>query len=526
MYDVDKISMLVEQTLRQEALIAKAETLEERIASIDKIISLYSDFVSKAELQASISLLPEDREKLNYLKDCLEDFASLLKEKKKEFVEIQNEFKYTSEKAYDERISYINNLIQFNSISQRIKIIEFNAKKLAKRVEPSSFVVLLSAEGRKKKIYKADVEEYEALALQKKDLNRQLKKQYLTVIRNYDEELTNKDKYVESKKQINVIEDIPVEALGNEKKADEPSFNRYKNINPERWIRTKRNLKDFLMEDLHIKDIIVINKLLQLYNEGLEFNLEFKMTLVSLGYSQDIIDYIVKRFDYGPKPEDVMEDVTIKFYDVSIFDYEPQPEKIEKPKKERGKIIKFVKKKVSEADKKSIKRGLENVAIFLGISILASSVISYKTKSNSKNINTIENNAAVVQLDKPINDSKKNTIVGSEEITGLNLKDENVNIFENDFTVRENAYIYTNMYDAYANNNKMEPYYDYNKPRKIKAVVIKLYDELFYVTNASQYNYYLSQGGEIFAVLGMINDYSEGFYRIEDTTVLRKGTMR
>ena len=327
MYEVDKISALVEQTLRQEQLIATAENLEERMQSIDKTISLYSDFVSKAELQFSETLLSEDREKLDYLKDCLEDFVNLLKEKKKEFVEIQNEFRFTSEKDFDDRLSYIEKLIQFNSISQRIKIIEYNSKKIAKRAESSSFAVLLSAEGRKKKIYKADAEEYEKLALQKKELNRQLKKLYTSILKNYDKELDSKNKYIVPVKKINTIEPI-VEKENDIHDISNISSYYYQNVDADRWIRTKRNLKTFLIEDLHLEDIEMINKLLHLYNEGLEYNLDFKMALFSLGYPQDIIDYIVKRFDRGPKPEGVSDDLTIRFYDASIFERDIRPESL------------------------------------------------------------------------------------------------------------------------------------------------------------------------------------------------------
>ena len=103
MYEVDKINALVKQTLRQEEMIRKAQTLEESMDSIDKTISLYREFVSEAQTKFAEKLLPEDKEKLNYLTDCLEDFVELLNEQKKEFTDIQNEFRFTSEKNFDAR---------------------------------------------------------------------------------------------------------------------------------------------------------------------------------------------------------------------------------------------------------------------------------------------------------------------------------------------------------------------------------------------------------------------------------------
>lgn len=529
MYEVDKINALVEQTLRQEELIRKAQTLEESIQSIEKTISLYSDFVSQAELRLSDSLLNEDKDKLNYLKDCLEDFVNLLNERKKEFVDIQNEFRFTSEKDFDDRISYIKNLIQFNSISQRIKIIEFSSKKLSKRSE-TSFVSLLSAEGRKKKIFKADAEEYEKLVLQKKELNNKLKKQYTSILKKYDKESESKNKYIVPVKTINTIDPII-----KKEKDDDDTLNinsyYYQNIDADRWLRTKRTLKNFLMEDLHISNIATINQLLQYYNQGLKYNLKFKETLFFLGLSQDIIDYIVKRFDRGPKPDNVSDDLAIKFYDARIFDLDIESESLkneaEKPKK-KGKIINFVKKKVSEVNKKTIKRSLENVAIFIGVTIMSTSAISYGAKTIPKIIDKIADKSITIQTDKMIDSSEFVASASLEKEAELieNSKEENINPFTKKFTVNEAAYIYTNMYDACTNTNQIEPYYDGNHQRKVKAIILNLNDHLFYVTNKEQYDNYLNAGAEPVAVLGIIDDYTEGFYRIEDTNILGKGMTR
>lgn len=536
MYEVDKISALVEQTLKQEQLIRKAETLEESIESIDKTICLYYDFVSRAELQFSETMASEDKEKLNNLKDCLEDFVNLLKEKKKEFVEIQNEFRFTSEKDYDDRLSYIENLIQFNSISQRIKIIEYNSKKMAKSAESSSFVVLLSAEGRKKKIYKADAEEYEKLALQKKELNRQLKKQYTSILKNYDKELNSKNNYIVPVKKINTIEPIREKENDINYALNINSYH-YQNIDADRWIRTKRNLKTFLMNNLNINDLETINQLLRLYNEGIKYNLDFKMSLFSLGYSQDVIDYIVKRFDRGPKPEGVSDNLEIALSNASvsnasIFDRDLKPEKltneVNQPEK-KGKLIKFVKKKASEVSRKSLKRSLENVVIFIGITILSTSAISYGAKKIPKIIDKIADKNVVAQIDKPINNlgiEADYDLEQTEESISITKEVENINPFENIFTVSENAFIYTNMYDAYTNVNQIEPYYSSNTPRKVKAIILSLQDKLYYITNQDEYNNYLNSGAKPVAVLSMIDDFTEGFYQIGDTNILGKGTTR
>lgn len=534
MYEIDKINALVEQTLKQEELIGKVETLEESINSINKKINLYSDFVSKAELQLSETLLDEDREKLNYLKNCLEDFVNLLIEKKKELIEIQNEFRFTNEDDFEERLIYIKNLLQFNSISQRIKIIEYNSKKLAKHSESSELNVLLSAEGRKKKIFQADAEDYEKLVIQKKELNRKLKKQYPSIIRNYIKETDSKDQYIIPIKTVNVIEPTKKEENYDEFLNKNNSI--YKNVTPERWLRTKRNFKSFIMEELHISNINVVNNLLRFYDEGLEYNLEFKLLLHSLGQSQDIIDYIVNRFDMGPKPKEVSDNLKIAFYDASIFDRELLEKNTikeqEEPPKKQGKIISFIKKKVSEVDKKTIKKGLENVAIFLGVTILSTSTISYAAKKLPKFIDKLSSKSIVYEtknIEEPrvgeayryetFNNDNSNVV---EEVAKL----EPFDVFKETFTVNENASIFINMYDAYNNTNQINPYHKSDTQRKVKAIVLKTYNQLIYVTTQEEYNYYINSGAEPISVVGMIDDYTEGFYRIEDTTLLAKEKVR
>lgn len=525
MYEVDKINALIEQTQKQKELLLKASNLEESIKSIDETIKLYSTFVSQAELQLSSTLLPEDKEKLDYLKVCLDDFIDLLKDQQKEFNDIKREFKFTNPEDYKERLSYLKNLIKFQDVSQKIKYIEKKSQKKLKK-DSLDFEILLSADGRKKKIDEREAEEYRNLVLQKKDLNRQLKKQYPSVIRKYNQEISKKNQYVEFGEAKNTIEVIKEVNLDLNKTSSGYFSQRLDSNN---WLSMKKNFKTYLEDNLNIKDYRLINKFLTFFDEGLKYNLDFKLTLFSLGYSQDAIDFITDKFDAGLKPIGINDNLSYKFYTPSIFEQdivveEPTENKASKVTR-KGKIINFIKKNTSKENKKIIKKGLENVAIFLGMTIITTSAVSQAVRKIPKIVEQIPSNSIESQVDKT-NESFITYAYDLSNEEKIDEKDNDNNNFAEFFTVNNNSYIYNNMYDAYDNTNKIEPYYDHNISRKVKAIILKLNNELIYVSTQKDYDSYLKLGANPVAVLGIIDDFTEGFYRIEDTSLLRKGMTR
>ncbi|MBQ9834079.1 MAG: hypothetical protein IJO33_02700 [Bacilli bacterium] len=535
MYEVQKVNEILVQTLEQKEQLLRAKTLKERIEATNKTIQLYDEFVSEAELKLSESLSKEDREKLNYLKDCLFCFISTLKEDQKEFLEIKNKLKYSSGEDIAQRFSYGQNLLRFQDICQKLKYIEFNSKKISKKLDSSNFILTTTAEGRKKSIYKKDIEEYNKLVIEKIKLNKLLKKQYKDVIKGYEKELLFREKYVETIETINVIEDIDQNPKKQEKTLPGKEQTEYtipyfhQNVNKDYWVKTKQRFKTFIINELKINYPTAINKFLEYYDEGLKFNIDFKMDLYQKGLSSAEIDYIVNKYDNGPKPEGINDNLKELFYKSDELDNNLVSEGVlPVEEKKSRKIVNFFKKKKSEMDIKKIKSSLKKTTPLIVATILSISSSYYAAKSIS-NIFEKPQKSTEMNIETKSN-LTESVIVPPETSTTViseNVTNQNVKIFSNTFYVNENAFIYNNMFDAYYGNNKIEPYYNNNVNRSIKAVIIKLYNnELFYVTDDDQYNYYISQGGIPVVVLSNIDGYTEGFYKFEETSLFGKGMIR
>lgn len=522
MYEVDKIKEIIEQTEKQKEMILRAESLEERMDYIQKTIASYDLFIFTIETKLGDDLLSEDKEKLAILKENINEFVELLKQLQRELTDIKNNFRFVSQKDYDERLQYSANLIKFQDVSQKLKWIEKNSKKLAKKRISASFETLISAEGRKKLIFEADVLEYKALTEEKIRLNKLLKQQYPRIVKNYDKETNLRKSYVEVTERVNLIESIPE----TEKKPENLNkLNQPKNIPLDKWLENKNKFKNYLVQSLHITDSNVLNKLLNYYDAGLEYNIDFKMDMFSLGYPMDAVDYITNKYDSGPKPFVLDDTYKIKPKAPKIF--EELEEKLEEekatPKKKKGKIISFVKKRTNESSKKNIKKNLETVSVFAASILLVVTCTMVKTKTSKPIITTDVQKDSVVSQDEFLlpNNNSESAILGFDYQTNQVL-----DLFEENFTVTSDANIYSNMYDAHDDNNKIEPYYNNTTPRKVKAIVMVLNNQLIYVNNQNDYEKYLKLGAVPNSVLSSIDDFTEGFCRFEDTSINRRGHSR
>jgi hypothetical protein len=141
--------------------------------------------------------------------------------------------------------------------------------------------------------------------------------------------------------------------------------------------------------------------------------------------------------------------------------------------------------------------------------------------SNEVNYENVEEVNNTENVDNITNDVVENTsYVDSEEA----LNEEQEYATENNyFTVKDNAPIYTNMYDAATNSNSLNPYFEADSQREISGIAYEYNGEMVFLnkndSNFEEKKAYLeSDGAREVAVLATNehdSDY-EGFYNIED----------
>jgi hypothetical protein len=131
---------------------------------------------------------------------------------------------------------------------------------------------------------------------------------------------------------------------------------------------------------------------------------------------------------------------------------------------------------------------------------------------------TVDNN---VNVDNITSDVVENTTSQDNETT---LDEEQEYVTEsNYFTVKDNAPVYTNMYDAATNSNSLNPYFEADSQREISGIAYEYNGEMVFLnkndSNFEEKKAYLeSDGAREVAVLATNehdSDY-EGFYNIED----------
>jgi hypothetical protein len=134
---------------------------------------------------------------------------------------------------------------------------------------------------------------------------------------------------------------------------------------------------------------------------------------------------------------------------------------------------------------------------------------------------TVDNN---VNVDNITSDVVENTTSQDNETT---LDEEQEYVTEsNYFTVKDNAPVYTNMYDAATNSNSLNPYFEADSQREISGIAYEYNGEMVFLNkNDSNYEekkaYLENDGAKEVAVLATNehdNDY-EGFYNIEDVNL-------
>ena len=101
----------------------------------------------------------------------------------------------------------------------------------------------------------------------------------------------------------------PVKIHGIFDEVDESVNN--KGFTPTKWLERKKEYK-VLLDTFKISDPELYDRLLEEFNDGLLFNIEFKFLMFKLGFNEDEIDEIVRRFDAGEKPYGTNENLMSK----------------------------------------------------------------------------------------------------------------------------------------------------------------------------------------------------------------------
>ena len=116
-----------------------------------------------------------------------------------------------------------------------------------------------------------------------------------------------------------------------------------------------------------------------------------------------------------------------------------------------------------------------------------------------------------------VSDIQKKDYIIEQEIVSNNNNNNNNNksVFRigDTVNVKNNSYIYDNVYDAMNNTNGLNPYFDSSMNRNITGLFIKFNDEYVYTENQNNVDEYISNGGVIKSVV--VGNY-EGAYNFND----------
>ncbi len=74
-----------------------------------------------------------------------------------------------------------------------------------------------------------------------------------------------------------------------------------KGLSPSEWLEKKALYKQYL-DSLNINDPDLYKRLLEEFDDGLLFNIEFKFLMYDLGFDEIKVDEIINQFDGGEKP--------------------------------------------------------------------------------------------------------------------------------------------------------------------------------------------------------------------------------
>ena len=131
-----------------------------------------------------------------------------------------------------------------------------------------------------------------------------------------------------------------------------------------------------------------------------------------------------------------------------------------------------------------------------------------KLVNNSIMFNKFDNNEFA-----KVEDTKK-SFVSSDNVEDNSLNVRSISL-NDEITIDDDAYIYTNAYDACCENDGLDPYYDSNYVRNVRGVAFEDDNSVVFAYTQEEYDYLNSKGAIIKAV-----GCDDGFYNIDDVKVL------
>ena len=182
-----------------------------------------------------------------------------------------------------------------------------------------------------------------------------------------------------------------------------------------------------------------------------------------------------------------------------------------------------------------LKRKIAATAALVGtaVSIIAGG-ISFSASALEKDDSRLTDNYYSIIQENTIKEEKKevkkektnNNELNSNNGIRVSSMDFDTFVYNTKFTIKKDAKIYNNIYDAKNKSNVLEPYFESDKKREVKGITIEYNEQLYYFDVYDEFQYYnahelLCNGGNVVSVTTSIDGINcEGIYNISDVDII------
>ena len=485
---MNDIEMIKYQLQQFDNLKSSKQLLNKELGNISNLLNKANETINSLNSQ---TLTQEQYELLMQSEKDKIELVNRINEIAEKIKNVNSELQQYDISKIEEAREYISVMIEFSKISDDIKLIEKMSKKTTDQK-----VEVISAEGRKKKIDAEYVDEYNNLVNRKKEL---MSKQTLAY-----HKVSNIPSLIEQKK---VVEDF----------SPSPAIN----VSPSKEVDVFESLSLEEKIEETKKRIDRIIKTSELPNQG-------KKRLITYnGQKYDIPKIYYGRFSETMRLLGKLEKEQLENNKIN----EAQSLNLEEPKSdEKEEVVEAVitkKRNVIDLKEKLKKHWKPIIAAALAITISTSSLLATLVKNTKDKLNidnpyTIEEIANDYIAENHTINFDQNSISGVVPVVEKNILNNsettNISLGES-VTLKSNSPIYSNMYDATTQNNKLNPLYS-NNSMKINGVVFNVNGKLIFVNNQQQINELEQMGCQITALsLSIDGANTTGFYNINDVNV-------
>ena len=417
----------------------------------------------------------EDFNKYHIYKNNLDDLIKSLNNKRKELNDLYKQIDYD----YDS----LEDVNDYEFLVDEIKKIKKMSKEMFSNLSKTDFVMLKDEFDNNILIYKEYSNIFNYFISEKKRIAKEISD-------GYNESLKNS--FLEPSY-------ISVDYLKKHTKRSRLTSALIKGASVKNEFKIKKEeFRKFLVNELQISDEYVLNKCLDEYDMGLLFNVNFNILLYSLGFNDDIIEYIINRFD----PE-LVDGVNYKEDNYNslnkgrdVIKGTRRTIKVTVPK------IKFTKKQLDKETIERIKKNAENATVFIAASII---IASTSAKLSNLNVEKTQDKPVILDSDiVPREESNNDLYIGQSVI------------------LKDNAKSYNNVKDAYNKQNPTRSSYE-NVERVVRGIVIDIDGHLVFVDDNNNLDQAISDGGQIVGFLASVYNMNDGFYNIGS---IKRGVTR